>query len=107
MNMSAIEDLIEEILGDIWDEKDKQEDESIRKISDNVIECDGKVEVQMINYIYNMSIPLGDYKTIAGYVTSLMEKIPKRGEFVRTDLLKIIVLDADSRSVRRVRIIRK
>lgn len=106
IGLITVEDLIEEILGDIWDEKDRQE-EAIRQISDNVIECDGKTEVQMINHTYSMSIPLGDYKTIAGYVTSLMEKIPKRGEFVQTELLKIVVLDADSRSVRRVRIIRK
>ncbi|MGA1824863.1 MAG: hemolysin family protein [bacterium] len=107
IGLITIEDIIEEILGDIWDEKDRQEDETIRRISDNVIECDGKTEIHMINHTCDMSIPLGDYKTIAGYVTSLMEKIPKRGEFVETESLKIVVLNADPRSVRKVRIIRK
>ena len=107
VGLVTIEDLIEEILGDIWDEKDREEEGAIRQISDKVIECDGKTEVHQINHAYNMSIPLGDYKTIAGYIISLLESIPKRGEFVETELLKIIVLDADPRSVRRVRIIRK
>ncbi|MGA1790489.1 MAG: hemolysin family protein [bacterium] len=107
VGLVTIEDLIEEILGDIWDEKDREEEGAIRQISDKVIECDGKTEVHLINHAYNMTIPLGDYKTIAGYIISLLERIPKRGEFVETELLKIVVLDADPRSVRRVRIIRK
>jgi CBS domain containing-hemolysin-like protein len=107
VGLVTIEDLIEEILGDIWDEKDREEEGAIRQISENVIECDGKTEVHMINHAYNMSIPFGDYKTIAGYIISLLERIPKRGEFVQTEFLKIVVLDADPRSVRRVRIIKK
>jgi len=107
VGLVTIEDLIEEILGDIWDEKDREEEGAIRQISDNVIECDGKTEVHMINHLYNMSIPIGDYKTIAGYIIFLLESIPKRGEFVQTEFLKIVVLDADSRSIRRVRIIKK
>ena len=66
-----------------------------------------KTEILLINHAYNMSIPTGDYKTIAGYLIYLLESIPKRGEFVETDTLKIVVLDADPRSVRRVRIIKK
>ncbi len=107
VGLITIEDLIEEILGDIWDEKDREEEGVIRQISDKVIECDGKTEIQLINHAYNMAIPLGDYKTIAGYILSLLERIPKRGEFVQTELLRIVVLDADSRSIRKVRIIRK
>ncbi|MGA1842825.1 MAG: hemolysin family protein [bacterium] len=107
VGLVTIEDLIEEILGDIWDEKDREEEGVIRQISDNVIECDGKTEIQLINHAYNMSIPLGDYKTIAGYILSLIERIPKRGEFIQTEFLRIVVLDANARSVRRVRIVKK
>jgi CBS domain containing-hemolysin-like protein len=107
VGLVTIEDLVEEVLGDIRDEKDRDEEGSIHKLSDKIIECDGKTEIQLINHLYDMSIPPGDYNTIAGYVISLMERIPKRGEFVETKALKIVVLDADLRSVRRVRIQKK
>jgi putative hemolysin len=103
----TIEDLVEEILGDIRDEKDRDEQGDIHQISDRIIECDGKTEIQFINNLYGMGIPFGDYNTIAGYVISLMERIPKSGEFIETNELKIVVLDADLKSIRKVRIQRK
>ena len=51
-----------------------------------------------------MAIPLGEYNTIAGYVISLVERIPKQGELIETRTHKIVVLDADKKSIRRVRI---
>lgn len=107
VGLVTIEDLIEEIIGDVWDEKDRGEEGFIHKISDNVIECPGKTEVQFLNDLYGMSIPAGDYNTVAGYVIFLLERIPQRGEFVDTENLKIIVLDADSKSIRRIRIQKK
>ncbi len=107
VGLVTIEDLIEEILGDIRDEKDRDEEGDIHRISDKVIECDGKTEIQLINNQYGMGIPPGDYNTIAGYVISLIERIPKRGEFVETEDLKIGVLDADLKSIRRVSVRKK
>jgi putative hemolysin len=107
VGLVTIEDLIEEILGDIRDEKDRDEEEDIHRISDRIIECDGKTEIPLINNRYGMGIPSGDYNTIAGYVISLMERIPKRGEFIETAELKIVVLDADLKSIRRVSVQKK
>lgn len=107
VGLVTIEDLVEEILGDIRDEKDRDEQVDIHQISDRIIECDGKTEIQLINNLYGMGIPSGDYNTIAGYVISLIERIPKSGEFIETNELKIVVLDADLKSIRRVRIQRK
>jgi putative hemolysin len=103
----TIEDLVEEILGDIRDEKDVEDTEDIRQVSDRIIECDGKTEIPLINNSYGMSIPIGDYNTIAGYIISLVERIPKQGEIVETSSLRIVVLDADQKSIRRVRIQKK
>jgi putative hemolysin len=103
----TMEDLIEEILGEIRDERDRDEEQDIHRIDDRTIECDGKAEVLPINHFYDMSIPAGDYKTIAGYIIFLTERIPKSGEIVETDKHKIVVLDADSRGVRKVRIVKK
>jgi putative hemolysin len=104
VGLITIEDLIEEILGEVRDEKDRDEYESIHQISEKIIECDGKTEIQLLNNVYGMSLPAGDYITIAGYITTLLERIPEAGEVVETSELRIVVLEADLRSIRRVRI---
>lgn len=100
----TIEDLVEEILGDIRDEKDMEDVEGIQQVGEQVIECDGKTEIVSINNAYDMAIPLGDYNTIAGYIISLLERIPEHGEVIETENLRMVVLDADPKSIRRVRI---
>jgi CBS domain containing-hemolysin-like protein len=104
VGLITIEDLIEEILGDIRDEKDRDEYENIHQISEKIIECDGKTEIQLLNNVYGLPLPAGDYITIAGYITTLLERIPNAGEVVETSELRIVVLEADLRSIRRVRI---
>jgi putative hemolysin len=104
VGLVTIEDLIEEILGDIWDEKDRDESDLIRRIGEDIIECDGKVEIQQLNHKFNLDIPTGDYKTIAGYIISLLDRIPQQGELVNTETLKMTVVEADEKSVRRVQI---
>jgi len=104
VGLVTIEDLIEEILGGIRDEKDRDEEGNVHQINEKIIECDGKTEISFINNSYGMAIPLGDYNTIAGYVISLVETIPKPGEIVETNTLRIVVLDADQKSIRRVKI---
>jgi len=107
VGLVTIEDLIEEILGDIRDEKDRDEEGNVHRISQTIIECDGKAEVSYINNMYELAVPLGDYNTIAGYILSLVERIPKRGEIVQSKTHRIIVLDADQKSIRRVRLQKK
>ena len=107
IGLVTIEDLVEEIMGDIRDEKDTEEEKSIREISDRVIDCEGKAEIYTLNHTYNMSIPEGDYETIAGYLIENMQKIPKQGENFETEDLKILILDADEKSIKRVRILNK
>ena len=103
----TVEDLVEEITGEIRDEKDEDAEELIHRISDRVFECNGSMEIVDINQRYNTGIPPGDYETVGGYVSWLAERIPRPGESVETDRVRITILDSDSRRVRRVRIQRK
>lgn len=105
VGLVTIEDLVEEILGDIYDEKAEEEERGITKVDKNIFECDGKAEISVLKHKYNIPIPLGDYKTIAGYMIYLMEKIPRSGEVVETESLKMVVLDADLKSIKKVRIV--
>lgn len=107
VGLVTIEDLIEEILGDIYEEQVKEDERIILKIDKNIFECDGKAEISVLKNKYNVPIPIGDYKTIAGYMIYLLEKIPRSGEVVETEAVKMVVLDADLKSIKKVRIIIK
>jgi CBS domain containing-hemolysin-like protein len=107
VGLVTIEDIVEEIMGDIRDERDRDEDLAVQKISDRILDCEGKTEIHVLNRDYNLSIPEGDYNTIAGYVVDRMQKIPRQGESFVSQNLRILVLDADAKSVHRVRIMKK
>lgn len=107
VGLVTIEDLVEEIMGDIRDEKDIEEEKVIRKISDRVIDCEGKAEIYTLNHTYDMSIPEGDYETIAGYLIENMQKIPKQGEIFETGDFRILILEANEKSIKRIRILMK
>jgi CBS domain containing-hemolysin-like protein len=106
VGLVTVEDLVEEVMGDIWDEKDREEMEAVQRISDRVLDCDGKTEIQLLNHDYGLSIPEGEYNTIAGFVIERLQRIPKKGESFTHEGLKFLVLDADAKSVRRVRILK-
>ena len=80
----TMEDIIEELFGEIRDEYDVEED-ICRKIADNTYLINGKVEVDFINEKYNLKLPTGDYETIAGYIITSLGRIPIQGESVKID----------------------
>jgi len=107
VGLVTIEDLVEEVMGEIWDEKDREEVDAVQRISDRVLDCDGKTEIQILNHDFDLSIPEGDYNTIAGLVIEKLQRIPRKGESLTVGNLRMLVLDADAKSVRRVRISKK
>jgi putative hemolysin len=102
----SIEDILEEIFGDIVDEHDPDEDEEIRVIeAGRVIEVSGRARVDDINDEIETPVPVGeDYDTLAGFIISRLDRIPKPGETVKTDGLEFEILAADDRRIGRVRL---
>lgn len=86
----TIEDILEEVFGEIEDEYDTIED-ICRKISDNTFLISGKVEVDFFNEKYGNLIAVGDYETIAGFITSRVGKIPAQGETIIIDGLDFLI----------------
>ena len=90
----TVEDIIEELFGEISDEYDV--DENIcRKISNDAYIISGKVEVDLINEKYDLKIPDGSYETIGGYIIDRVGKIPKQGETFLIDDFQILIIRAD------------
>jgi len=101
----TIEDILEELVGEITDEYEQPEPEPIRRINEQVVEVDSKVHVHEINELLGLEIPEGDdYETIGGFVFSAMGKIPHNGEQLVYDTARITILEAEDRKINRLRI---
>jgi CBS domain containing-hemolysin-like protein len=91
----TIEDIIEELFGEIKDEYDVEED-ICRRIATDAYLISGKVEIDFINEKYDLNILPGDYETIAGYITSKIGRIPEQGEIVMLDNFTILIARASN-----------
>jgi putative hemolysin len=99
----TMEDIIEELFGEIKDEYDIEE-EIFRKISHDTYLISGKVEVDLINEKYKLNIPYGDYETLGGYITSRLGRIPAQGERVTIDKFNILIVKGNHTKIDVVKI---
>jgi len=90
----TVEDILEEMLGDIKDEYDVEE-EIAKKIDEYTFIVSGKVDIDQLNEEYDLRIPEGDYETVAGYITSRTGKIPLKGELFVIDHFKALIIRSD------------
>jgi CBS domain containing-hemolysin-like protein len=91
----TMEDIIEELFGDIKDEFDVEE-VICRKISKDSFIISGKVEIDHLNDKYNLNFPIGDYETIAGFIIDNIGNIPKPNETVAIDNYVFLIIRADN-----------
>lgn len=100
----TMEDIIEELFGEIKDEYDIDE-EIFRKISNDTYLISGKVEVDLINEKYKLNVPYGDYETLGGYITSRLGRIPAQGERVTIDNFNILIAKGNNTKIDVVKIL--
>jgi CBS domain containing-hemolysin-like protein len=102
----TIEDVLEEIVGEIDDEYDPESVEEIERIDQHTVEALGRAHIDEINEAMDIELPEdGDYDTIGGLVISELGRIPQPGEsLVWQEKVRISVLEATRRRIDRVRI---
>ncbi len=100
----TMEDIIEELFGEIKDEYDVEE-HICRRISQDTYLISGKVEIDHLNEKYKIGIPEGDYETIAGYIENRIGRIPKQGESFLIDNYDIIIVKATHTRIDLVKLI--
>lgn len=101
----TIEDILEELVGEITDEHDRPPPSPIDRIDARIVDVDARVRVEEVNEALETSLPEDEaYDTIGGYVFSKLGRIPTKGESIEEDGVRIEVLEAQDRSIHRLRI---
>jgi putative hemolysin len=100
-----MEDILEEIVGDIEDEYDvDEEDDDVQQVSPNTWLAAADVEIDRLADDYGIDLPEGDYETIAGLILDRLERIPHQGQVITIDTYRIQVLQATSKKIVKVKI---
>ncbi len=94
----TIEDILEEIVGEIEDEYDNTTQE-ISKISSGLYRVQSYAEIDFLNDEYEMDLPLGDYETIAGMIIDKLERIPRRGTKFTISKWEITIIQATDKRI--------
>jgi putative hemolysin len=99
----TLEDLLEEIVGEIEDEFDLP-DESVERVNDHVIRIDGTFPIDDFNEQFSTEIAGEDYHTMAGYVFGLLGRAPEVGDEVTLEELALRVVEVEGSRIQRLEV---
>ena len=97
----TLEDLLEEIVGEIEDEFDLP-DESVEQIDEDTIKIDGTFPIDDFNERFRTQLPAEDYHTVAGFVFGLLGRQPEIGDDVSHDGMRFDVLEVDGSRIEKI-----
>jgi putative hemolysin len=97
----TLEDLLEEIVGEIEDEFDLP-DESIEQVDDDTVRIDGTFPIDDFNERFNVDLPVEDYHTVGGFVFGQLGRAPERGDDVSYDGMRFDVIDVEGSRINRL-----
>ncbi len=101
----TIEDILEELVGEIVDEYETETPAEIQRLDDTTVEVDARLRIHDLNDELNVDLPDDeDYETIGGFVFSTLGRIPKVGDQCNHQDVNIRVIAADARRVLRLRL---
>ena len=103
----TIEDVIEEIVGEIEDEHDKDDNFNFKKISSNTFEAKAEMTIDEFNKETKFNISIDEVDTLGGYIFSKINRVPFTGEVINIDnLYQFEIIDADPRKIKKIKIIK-
>src|SRR5256886_1125071 len=101
VGMVTLEDVLEELVGDIQDEFDTEKEE-FREINENEFTADGALALYELRDLAEIELESADVSTIGGYVTHLLGHLPKQGEQVQIGNYLVTISQSDGRSVQQL-----
>jgi putative hemolysin len=99
----TMEDLVEEIVGEIKDEYDESVP-LIKKQEDGTYLLDSKAEIHLVNEQLELNIPSEEYNTVGGFILWLLRRMPKKNETVLYQNLKFTVTEADRKRIYKIQL---
>ena len=103
----TIEDLVEDIVGEIQDEHDQEEVVEFKKINDNTFLADARMELGEFEKKTNINFKVDTIDTLGGYVFSIVNRVPQKGEVIKSNPPYIFeIIDADPRKIKVLKIFR-
>ena len=103
----TIEDIIEEIVGEIYDEFDKVETPEVVRIDDNTLNVSCKMDIEDINKRFDLDIPNEDFQTLGGYVFGLLGREPELNDVIEDKNITYTILEIDGRRISRIKMFRE
>lgn len=100
----CLEDILEEIVGEIQDEFDEDEADDIIQIGPTSYLCDTRVSIEDLNEELKITLPHEDYETLGGFVFDLFDKIPVKFEKKEYEGMSFIIQDVDGNKIKSVKI---
>jgi putative hemolysin len=104
VGMITLEDLLEEIVGEIRDEYDYDEEDMIQMVKEREYVVDGMTKLDEVNKRLGINLVSEDYDSIAGLVIGLLDHLPKEGETVSENEIRFVVEKLDKKRIDKVRI---
>jgi CBS domain containing-hemolysin-like protein len=99
----TLEDLLEELVGEIEDETDLPEEPLVR-ISKTEIIANGALDLRELNYAFKLSLPQSENRSLNGLIIEELGYVPAKGEFLERHGVRIDVVDATETQVLRARV---
>ena len=101
----TVEDLLEEIVGNIFDEYDEDE-QKYEKLDESTYLFDGSISLDHVSELINVELPVDDYDTLSGYVIGQLGQIPNEGEkpIVEMDNLVFKVEEIEDKIISRIKV---
>jgi magnesium and cobalt transporter len=99
----TIEDIIEEIIGEIHDEHDN-EDTLMVTTEEGDLLVDARLEIEKLVEHFDLEVPKGNFESVGGFIISLLGRVPQPRETITHAPLEMIIESADARKIRKVRV---
>ena len=99
----TIEDIIEEIIGEIHDEYDNDEILMVPTAEGDLI-VDARLEIEKLVEHFNLEVPKGNFESVGGFIISLLGRVPQPHETITHAPLEMTIESADARKIRKVRV---
>lgn len=103
VGLVTIEDLIEEITGEIRDEFDTEEEEFIHKIDDNTYQVDGMIDIETLDKELEIKLPVSEgYESLGGLIITVLRRLAEPGDEIVLEEVRLRVLEVEKKRVSKV-----